>query len=1753
MTAPQADGADRISGAAKSLLRPSTALPGLAILLLVGLVIRLTLAYVLLPGSGFESDIGTFTAWALRLAEQGPGSFYATAGFADYPPGYLYVLWLIGGLGHLLAPLGNTDPASATGALIKLPAIFGDLLVGFLLYRIVRSWRAPRLDAHRVGLIAAGLYLFNPVTWYDSAIWGQTDAFGALITLVTVAALVRGNSEGASALALLAALIKPQFGIVLLPIVGIVLLRRHLLRPGSGPRNPVLAPNGFRSWFESEQGPWRLVSSATVSLLLLLVLLVPFSLDIFGFIGQMQKTAGGYPYLSVNAYNPWALIASGGRDPLAFGGGWSEDTVRLVGPLPGVVIGGVLLALGFAIGVARAAWRDDRRTILIVTVFLALAFYMLPTRVHERYMFPIFGLLPLLAAVDRRWLWATVALSAAAFINFHGILTTELYATPNLERLPFGDLFRQPVGILASIGLHFAGFAFICWQMRPGAADERDPYAARTRVQSQPASRPQAAPSPEPAVPGHVPAASSALAVGIDPQAEPSDAPDDEPQQTGLLQPLAGTFAAVARWLERPQSIRRDRSALLVGESGGRLDRRDVLFLVLVFASSLLLRTYRLEVPYSMHFDEVYHARTATEFLQDWKYDLPHSIYEFTHPHMAKYLMAVGIVTLGNNRVVDVRDLGTNVKAAAVEQRWSPTSAPNDRNGDRLYVVTESEVRAYDLATRAEVARIPGVFDTVAVDEVAHVVFLGTASGAISEVNTGQIDDIVPSGSPTEVAAQPLIQVSDLDGDLTRLSVASDRLVAVTSTGTIIGLDLVSGVEAGRTIYPDPTSVVGVRARAKVMVDPASVTDAVALAETLEGLIDRDAFGLQRAIESATFPVPVAGYISKSAAAAVNEEIEAGNLPGVSVEDGTGLAIGLSTGVVLIDVETFRELAFFGTFAPVTGLALVGAGVEHPTVYAAAGDKMVTVILPSDDNARIAQTIQMPNTIEQVFWNAATTNVHILGRSQDGSAPTVYVVEPRSNSVFADAQLQSEPRAVVLDVQSERPAEDRDDLLALDGAGQLATVDIGNNQFAYRFPGVLLGALMAVCIYLLARFLFKRRSVALIVWVLVLADGMFFANSRIAMNDTYVAFFIVAAFTLFVPLWLGRWRGRLQIATALAGVGLLLGLALASKWVGAYAIGGLGLLILFRSALGRVLALLAMVALTALLGYIAITPNPDVASPQLNYPFLAMMLGLTVLLAVATALRPIRMTREELRLAVLAPIVPGLALLAFGLYRLMTGPLATAGQTLTPTRLIMFGGVLVALGVAVLGVCWVAGRYGYGPMAPLHRINPDREPAAPPAERGWLRPGSGFLGLSWILGLAAITVIPLVVYVLHYIPWINMGNQWFAGYPAGNTGQTLLDLQKSMYDYHNYLRATHAASSPWWAWPFDLKPVWFEQNDYAGGTTAVIYDTGNLVLFWLAIPAVLWMAYMAWKRRSLALTLVAIGIASLWLPWARIDRATFQYHIFTTLPFSFLALAYFLAELWHGPSKRTWALARTAAALAIIGAPLLWILRLPLCGIARTEQVNPGTEVCANLSRQLVLTDIQMIGVLLALGGLIAAIVMYVSSRSSPVVATGRSLLVPALFGVALVGLTIIVVGAGIPGQPVFQTQVQAEWPALAALLLLLIPAYFVLRATDPRRFVLGALGAAAIWFVTFYPNIASLPVPTPLSQIHLGLLPTWNWGFQFGVNLDEPNRATPDAMGVGLLAVAVVGLCLAAIYAARAWRAARVEDPSISPLPEAG
>ena len=57
----------------------------------------------------------------------------------------------------------------------------------------------------------------------------------------------------------------------------------------------------------------------------------------------------------------------------------------------------------------------------------------------------------------------------------------------------------------------------------------------------------------------------------------------------------------------------------------------------------------------------------------------------------------------------------------------------------------------------------------------------------------------------------------------------------------------------------------------------------------------------------------------------------------------------------------------------------------------------------------------------------------------------------------------------------------------------------------------------------------------------VLVDGMFFVQSRIAMNDVYTGFFIIAAYALFAWLWIERRRAR-AFWLLMPAIGVLLGL-----------------------------------------------------------------------------------------------------------------------------------------------------------------------------------------------------------------------------------------------------------------------------------------------------------------------------------------------------------------------------------------------------------------------------------------------------------------------------------------------------------------------------------------------------------------------------------------------------------------------------------
>ena len=260
--------------------------------------------------------------------------------------------------------------------------------------------------------------------------------------------------------------------------------------------------------------------------------------------------------------------------------------------------------------------------------------------------------------------------------------------------------------MIALVNLAAAAWAFL--QLRPRAletlraeiAEGADqPFVAGPRREWADAGvggRDQAHPAAPMATSGHGPAGSRpALAAATPETVLPTWSERPTFAEAGLI----GWFTS--RINDRP--MRADRSRALHGEGPGRLDRLDLWFLIVIVAATLGLRIFRLAEPYQMHFDEVYHARTASEFLQAWRYGYSHDIYEWTHPHFAKYAMAGGIVAWGDNRVSATSDLGVPVADAIVEVRRDDPAVPGGRAGDRVHVVTGSELRSYDLESRRPV------------------------------------------------------------------------------------------------------------------------------------------------------------------------------------------------------------------------------------------------------------------------------------------------------------------------------------------------------------------------------------------------------------------------------------------------------------------------------------------------------------------------------------------------------------------------------------------------------------------------------------------------------------------------------------------------------------------------------------------------------------------------------------------------------------------------------------------------------------------------------------------------------------------------------------------------------------------------------------------------------------------------------------------------------------------------------------------
>ncbi len=368
---------------------------------------------------GFHTDTACFASWAERICQTGPGGFYSPEVFTDYPPGYIYVLWLVGGLRRLLG-LGYYSAAHLL--LLKLPAILGDMACGLLLCREASAKVSPRQ-----AFFLCAAYLFNPAVILNSSVWGQVDSLFTLATAVMCLCLIRGKIYPGLLAFGAGLLIKPQ-----MLLFGPVLLAGMI---------DWVFPKGSDGSLREGGVLTRLfccIGQGLSVILGCLLLCLPFGLE--KVLTQILSTLGSYPYAAVNACNVWGLL----------GLNWISQDNRFLG-IPYQVFGWTAIVVFVALTLYLSLRNRDRQEKYpFLAAFLVVSVFLFSVRMHERYLYPGLALLLLayLYLPSRLLAWCYGGFSVMHFYNTANVLF--FYDPSNYDR-------KAPAILLVSAGMLLCG------------------------------------------------------------------------------------------------------------------------------------------------------------------------------------------------------------------------------------------------------------------------------------------------------------------------------------------------------------------------------------------------------------------------------------------------------------------------------------------------------------------------------------------------------------------------------------------------------------------------------------------------------------------------------------------------------------------------------------------------------------------------------------------------------------------------------------------------------------------------------------------------------------------------------------------------------------------------------------------------------------------------------------------------------------------------------------------------------------------------------------------------------------------------------------------------------------------------------------------------------------------------------------------------------------------------------------------------
>ena len=396
---------------------------------------------------GFSVDINCFGAWGNRMLSKGL-DFYGN-GFCDYPPLYMFVLAIPALINKAL---GLTFSTGFGLVMLKLPAMVCDFILGAFIYRV-----AGKKLGSKIGMLLSAFWLLNPAVIVNSASWGQIDAVFTLLLVLALYYIIK-RKMGASVLWYLAALLCKVQALLFAPVMlaGAIRCCMYYVRDRKSADAEIKKQAGSQLW--------RFAASLGVSLavfVLLSVLMQSGQPRITWLFEKYFATMSSYPYAALSTFNLMSLL----------GGQWAQLGTEVMGlGITYQTLHYILLFASIAAAVALMVMKFKNRCVYLWASFIVAAIVTLTGTMHERYLYPVLGLLIMAYVVhqDKCLLYCLGGFSVLHYANVALVLYLHnepaKYFAANDAVLLVGSALQV---------LMFAYFAYVCFSIvRKGEVED---------------------------------------------------------------------------------------------------------------------------------------------------------------------------------------------------------------------------------------------------------------------------------------------------------------------------------------------------------------------------------------------------------------------------------------------------------------------------------------------------------------------------------------------------------------------------------------------------------------------------------------------------------------------------------------------------------------------------------------------------------------------------------------------------------------------------------------------------------------------------------------------------------------------------------------------------------------------------------------------------------------------------------------------------------------------------------------------------------------------------------------------------------------------------------------------------------------------------------------------------------------------------------------------------------------------------------